>query len=177
MKEMLKAAEWDYACILHSWDAIGDEWAIAVVMYHFQQAFEKLLKVLIMILGKKYPHTHDIAILVNMCDKEDIPVDLIELADVLTTWATKTRYGCSMLTNIKMLERCRAVYNVLHGTVLAKMTHEIYTMEDFLHDPDVLIAAITKHKNNYEEWFNTTFPNGADSRDSVLEMLNKEEEI
>lgn len=176
MKEMLEAAERDYKTILRLWGDIGDEWAIPVVMYHFQQAIEKLLKVLIMVLGNKYPHTHDISVLVGMCNKADIPTELYELSDLLTTWEAKTRYGSSLLTNIKTLEQCKGVYNELHAIVLNKMTYTAYTLEDFLHDPDVLIAAIAKHKNNYEEWFNTTFPNGADSRDSVLEMLNKEEE-
>lgn len=87
----------------------------------------------------------------------------------------KNCYGSSLNTNIKTLERCKDVYNELHTIVLNKMTYVAYTLEDFLHDPGVLMAVMAKYKNRYEEWFNITFPDGAASSDAVLEMLDREE--
>lgn len=178
MTELLKAAENDYKIILRLWNDIGDEWGMQGAMYHFQQAIEKLLKTLIMISGNEFPHTHDINRLLKLYpDADELPSELNELAGVLTSWEAETRYGSSLLTNIKTLEECKSIYNGLHELVLSKMTEESdcsYTLEVLFKDPPTLIAVIREHETDYVEWFKREFPNGASSKDEVLSRLQSE---
>lgn len=50
----------------------------------------------------------------------------------------------------------------------------MFTLNDFLMDPSVLIPAIEKLSDNYTEWFTSTFPNGAASKEAVLYALQQE---
>lgn len=54
------------------------------------------------------------------------------------------------------------------------LTSPSYSIDDFLHDPNVLIKVMEKHLTDYTEWFNTKFPNGASSAEEVLAKLNDE---
>lgn len=45
-----------------------------------------------------------------------------------------------------------------------------YSLADLLHDPATLMALMTKHPKDYEEWFTQTFPNGASSAEEVLSL-------
>lgn len=49
----------------------------------------------------------------------------------------------------------------------AYMTKASYLITDFLHDPPTLMKVMENH-SNYKEWFNTSFPNGANSREEVI---------
>ena len=51
-----------------------------------------------------------------------------------------------------------------------------YDIGKLEHDPYTLIAVMEKHQN-YKEWFNDNFPNGASSADEVLRRLKEENEI
>ena len=45
-----------------------------------------------------------------------------------------------------------------------------YQLYDFLKDPHTLIAVMEKHQN-YKEWFNDNFPNGASSAEEVISKI------
>jgi HEPN domain-containing protein len=84
-REDLAAAE-----ALDSAERVSD----APVGFHAQQAVEKALKAAIAAQGEGFPFTHDLGLLMQLCQDLglDLPVDLAE-ADRLTPYAAAIRYG------------------------------------------------------------------------------------
>ncbi|MGN6585947.1 MAG: HEPN domain-containing protein [Solirubrobacterales bacterium] len=66
----------------------------APVGFHAQQAVEKALKAAIANRNKEFPFTHDIGLLMQLCQDAglELPADLAE-ADRLTPYAAAVRYG------------------------------------------------------------------------------------
>lgn len=66
----------------------------APVGFHAQQAVEKALKVAIASRDQDFPFTHDIGLLMQLCQDAglELPADLAE-ADRLTPYAAAIRYG------------------------------------------------------------------------------------
>jgi len=64
------------------------------VGFHAQQAVEKALKAAIASHDQDFPFTHDIGLLLQLCQDAglELPVDLAE-ADRLTPYAAAVRYG------------------------------------------------------------------------------------
>ena len=64
------------------------------VGFHAQQAVEKALKAAIASRGQEFPFTHDIGLLMQLCEDAGLklPADLAE-ADRLTPYAAAIRYG------------------------------------------------------------------------------------
>lgn len=62
--------------------------------FNAQQAVEKALKAVLAGRGEDFPFTHDIAVLIELCEDQDfqLPDDLRE-ADRLTPYAAALRYG------------------------------------------------------------------------------------
>ena len=106
-----------------------DEYAVNGAAYHIQQAIEKLLKGLILINGETPEFTHDItklyrhAKIINI----DLPVELEDVADSLTLWATKTRYDPSVCVLERKYSIAIEVYEKLHlslKNIIDQITHE-----------------------------------------------------
>lgn len=178
MSELLKAAEADYRLIKIIWNDIGDEGIMQQAMYHMQQAIEKLLKCLIMLGGTRFTYTHDIGKLIEQCPKDvELPEGLEEMAPLLTSWESTTRYGTSVCTNIKTLEKCVAIYDALHTTLLRyteDKSRTVYTIETFIMDNDTCEAVKAIHGTGYLIWFHVNFPKGAASAKEVLDKLKEE---
>lgn len=66
----------------------------APVGFHAQQAVEKALKAVIASRDEEFPFTHDIGLLMQLCQDAgfELPADLTE-ADRLTPYAAAIRYG------------------------------------------------------------------------------------
>lgn len=66
----------------------------APVGFHAQQAVEKALKAAIANRGQDFPFTHDVGLLMQLCQDAglELPADLAE-ADRLTPYAAAIRYG------------------------------------------------------------------------------------
>lgn len=66
----------------------------APVGFHAQQAVEKALKAVIASCGEEFPFTHDVGLLMQLCQDAgfELPADLTE-ADRLTPYAAAIRYG------------------------------------------------------------------------------------
>jgi HEPN domain-containing protein len=66
----------------------------APVGFHAQQAVEKALKAVIASRDEEFPFTHDIGLLMQLCQDIgfELPADLAE-ADRLTPYAAAIRYG------------------------------------------------------------------------------------
>jgi HEPN domain-containing protein len=64
------------------------------VGFHAQQAVEKALKAAIASRGLEFPFTHDIGLLMQLCEDSgfELPANLAE-ADRLTPYAAAVRYG------------------------------------------------------------------------------------
>jgi HEPN domain-containing protein len=84
-REDLAAAE-----ALDSAERVSD----APVGFHAQQAVEKALKAGIATRDEEFPFTHDLGLLIQLCQDLglDLPADLAE-ADRLTPYAAAIRYG------------------------------------------------------------------------------------
>lgn len=123
MNNLLKAAEDDYKLILYLWDDIGDERTMRVAMFHFQQAIEKLLEALIVESGGQLIYTCDISCLIKLYPNPDeLPSGLDDLAEYLTAWRFVTQGYFNLLTDVKTLEECKAIYSDLHELVLSITT-------------------------------------------------------
>ena len=119
MNNLLKAAEAAYKIILHLWD----EGMRQTVMFHFQQAIEKLLEVLVVESGGPCIYTCNIECLMKLYPNPDeLPSGLDDLAEYLTVWRFVTQGYFNLLTDVKTLEECKSIYNELHELVLSKMT-------------------------------------------------------
>lgn len=66
----------------------------AVVAFHAQQAVEKALKAVLASAGKDFPFTHNLAVLMQLCEDAgyELPPALAE-ADLLTPYGVAERYG------------------------------------------------------------------------------------
>jgi HEPN domain-containing protein len=66
----------------------------APVGFHAQQAVEKALKAAIASREQEFPFTHDLGLLMQLCQDTglNLPADLVE-ADHLTPYAAAVRYG------------------------------------------------------------------------------------
>jgi HEPN domain-containing protein len=66
----------------------------SMVGFHCQQAVEKTLKAVLAARGVEFPFTHDIGLLIQLCEDAETPVPTA-LADLdrLTPFAVHMRYG------------------------------------------------------------------------------------
>jgi HEPN domain-containing protein len=66
----------------------------AIVGFHAQQAAEKAVKAVLAAAGRSFPFTHNIAVLMQLCEDAGIalPAALDEL-DLLTPYGVAGRYG------------------------------------------------------------------------------------
>ena len=72
-----------------------DEWAVSDACYHLQQLVENELKAIILLKGENPSYTHDISDLAIHCKNLGVEFDddFWRIADTITLWETKTRYG------------------------------------------------------------------------------------
>jgi len=71
----------------------AEEIPIEQTLFHLQQAVEKLLKPLLSFAGIDPPRTHDIEVLVEMCEQEGIELPgYVEEFPKLTPYAVELRY-------------------------------------------------------------------------------------
>ncbi len=66
----------------------------AIVGFHAQQAVEKAFKAVLAMVGAEFPFTHNIALLMQLCEDTgiELPAALAE-ADLLTPYGVALRYG------------------------------------------------------------------------------------
>lgn len=58
-----------------------------------QQAAEKAVKALLIHLGVRFPYTHDLADLLTLVEKQELPIPTaVREATILTAYAVETRY-------------------------------------------------------------------------------------
>ena len=119
MLDLLKKAEGDFKLIEVVMPFVKEPWAMQAVMYNIQQAIEKLLKVLILLSGNRYPREHNIRILMTKCTGFQLPAELDALADSLSLWEAGVRYDSTILTTEDILNRCIDLYKQLHNLVLS----------------------------------------------------------
>ena len=89
-KEDFNAAKY----LLEGFNCHKLEIKLEIVFFHIQQAVEKLLKCILDINGIKFPKTHDIESLIELCDANNIALidDINTLAD-LSDYAVEGRYA------------------------------------------------------------------------------------
>jgi HEPN domain-containing protein len=66
----------------------------AIVAFHAQQAVEKALKAVLAHAGADFPFTHNIAVLMQLCEDAGLePPAALPEADLLTPYGVAARYG------------------------------------------------------------------------------------
>lgn len=66
----------------------------AIVAFHAQQAVEKAFKAVLASVGADFPFTHNIALLMQLCEDAGVPVPAsLTDADLLTPYGVALRYG------------------------------------------------------------------------------------
>jgi HEPN domain-containing protein len=67
-----------------------------VIGFHAQQAVEKAIKAVLVVLSFPIPYTHDLGFLLDMLAEHSVAVpDAVADADWLTPWAVAARYGAT----------------------------------------------------------------------------------
>ncbi len=152
MSDLVIQAQRDMEVVFHLWPSLPDEWAMQAIMFHLQQAVEKLLKFLCMNYLGQYPRTHDIRELMNMLNgKTELPEDLELIADSLTLWAVKVRYNSNTLASLRLLTSAKEVAVQLNKSVLDIVYEPQPETEQNSDNPD---KAASVSQNNPED------PNG-----------------
>lgn len=78
------------AAALFDVDAVSD----AIVGFHAQRAPEKALKATLAAAGHEFPFTHNIALLMQLCEDAGIEVPpMLDGLDLLTPYGVAARYG------------------------------------------------------------------------------------
>lgn len=119
MIDLLTQAERDFKLVESIYSSLPEPWAIQAIMYHIQQAIEKLLKVILLLNGARYPREHNIRRLMSLCTGIELPEELEDLADTLSLWEAGVRYDSTVLTSVRKLDQCIALYNKLHHLVVS----------------------------------------------------------
>jgi HEPN domain-containing protein len=66
----------------------------AIVGFHAQQAAEKALKAALAVTEEDFPFTHNIAVLMQLCEDAGVPIpSVLERLDLLTPYGVTARYG------------------------------------------------------------------------------------
>lgn len=109
MKGLYSLAEADYKFAKMNFEYLkttSDEMFVNMIAYHIQQAVEKLLKYLIECKGKRYPKTHDITELIDVCESIDIdiPQEIIDHDVLISKWCTQTRYNINFKASTRKIE-------------------------------------------------------------------------
>ena len=90
---LLKKAKADIAISFHALDADDSDIDNSTILFHFQQAVEKLLKALLSFNQVHFEKIHDISLLVEQCKKNRISVpNDIGLFTELNLYAVIGRY-------------------------------------------------------------------------------------
>jgi HEPN domain-containing protein len=84
----------------------ADEMQIDVAAYHVKQTVEKALKYILHNAGRPHPRTHDIYVLAQQLEKYKftIPEWVLENADILNEYDTRTRYGSMLVASKAKIE-------------------------------------------------------------------------
>jgi HEPN domain-containing protein len=75
----------------------------SIIGFHCEQAVEKALKAVLAGRAVNFPHTHDLGLLIQLCEDAGAALPA-ELADVdrLTPFAVQTRYGGIQLPDLTL---------------------------------------------------------------------------
>lgn len=91
-RDLLRLAEEDRAAVeaLQEAGAVSD----AIVGFHAQQATEKALKAILASRGVDFPFTHNVGLLLQLCEDAGLAVpEALAEADLLTPYGVTLRYG------------------------------------------------------------------------------------
>jgi HEPN domain-containing protein len=91
VKEWISYAKGDLTFAQHGL-TLEDEQSHRIVAYHAQQCVEKILKAYLVYQKVKFPYTHDISELMDLCEKTADWVEEIQDAKSLTLYASTLRY-------------------------------------------------------------------------------------
>ena len=73
----------------------------AIVGFHAQQAVEKALKAALAASGAEFPFTHNLAVLMQLCEDAGLALpDSLSEADLLTPYAAQLRYGTAPASTV-----------------------------------------------------------------------------
>lgn len=173
MGDMDTVARGDYEAVEILWGKVGYSDVRRIIMFHMQQAIEKMLKALLEKVDVYVPDTHDINKVMGACKEYyDLPEELTgTLASQLTLWYNTVLYDPTLITDVDIIVVCKVIYDKLLKKFEASAA---YTFDTYMRDPGVLMCIVPKHFDDYQEWFKKNFPNGATSREEVMEKINKE---
>lgn len=92
VNEWLRYSNMDLALAKHTLETMHPA-PLEIICYHCQQSAEKFLKSISVALGLEVAKTHDLLKVLDQYQaKIEIPRSIVEIASMLTQFATKTRY-------------------------------------------------------------------------------------
>lgn len=104
--------------------------ALDAACFHAQQAVEKNLKAYLIFAGKNFPHTHNLAKLVEICVQADPSFgSLLPLVEPLTPYAVELRYDDEFWPTIQTAQEASASAQRVRQLVRQKL-------------PDALLATL-----------------------------------
>ena len=105
---LLQRAERDFHTAMVMTENRGtDELLLDIIAYHIHQGIEKCLKFNIQLAGGEFPHTHEIKKLISVLDNagESVPEWIVDNHEIITEYATKTRYNTAVVGTIRENEK------------------------------------------------------------------------
>ena len=90
-RELMRAAERDHSALRGMSDP--DVFADEIFGFHVQQAAEKLFKAWLAVKGEAYPHSHDLAALLDMLGRSEPDVVRFDGLVDYTRYAVRLRYS------------------------------------------------------------------------------------
>ena len=94
-----------------------DDIYVDMACYNTQQAVEFILKAILQENNVVYDRTHDIAFLLDLVNNTGFTFDkkdaLESLADTITDWEQKSRYGDGIRTSVQTIQRVHNIYKDL----------------------------------------------------------------
>lgn len=103
--------------------AIDDAY-LDVACFEAQQAIEFILKAILLDYGIKYDKSHDVRYLLGLVVETGFTFDKMDaldiLADTVTSWEEKSRYGKGIKTQVQTVQRVHNIYKSINEAYLQR---------------------------------------------------------
>ncbi|MEK7396796.1 MAG: HEPN domain-containing protein [Candidatus Poribacteria bacterium] len=119
-KWLIRAMD-DFKMAKHELNLPDDEIVTGGVCFHCQQLVEKMLKAYLVSESEKFPKTHNLSLLLQLCIKQDSDFIKLNLGN-LTFYAVDSRYADDFYTpSVDEARECFEIASTAKDFILRKM--------------------------------------------------------
>ena len=100
--------------------------ALDAACFHAQQASEKNLKAFLTYAGSRFPFTHNLVKLTELCSSVDSSFrSLTHVVELLTPYAVELRYDDEFWPTVDIAQEARAAALTVEGFIVSKLPSEV----------------------------------------------------